>query len=68
MLVKVADEPAQIVFELAVAVTDKAGPTVMVIVSVFVHPTPLSPVAVYVVVTVGETTVVEPVNAPGFQV
>ena len=42
--------------------------TVNVTVLVFVQPVADVPVTVYVVVNVGETTVVEPVKAPGFHV
>ena len=42
--------------------------TLIIIVLLVMQPNPLSPSTVYVVVVVGETTVVVPVNAPGFHV
>ena len=48
--------------------TDGAVFTLMVIVSVPMQPKPLSPSTVYVVASIGLTTTVVPVNAPGFHV
>lgn len=59
--------PEQIAVGEALAVTVGFGFTINVIVLVLVQ-APLAPVTVYVVVTVGDTTVELPVNAPGFQV
>jgi len=59
--------PEHIAVGEALAVKVGFGLTINVIVLVLVH-APFAPVTVYVVVTVGDTTVVLPVNAPGFQV
>ena len=42
--------------------------TVKLTVSVSIHPAAFVPVTVYIVVTVGDTTTVAPVDALGFQV
>jgi hypothetical protein len=63
--VNVAVCPAQMVGELTV--TTGKGFTVMVFTAVLVHPLTLVPVTVYVVVTVGEIKIDEPM-APVFQV
>jgi hypothetical protein len=65
--VNVAVLPAHNVTGLATALI-VGFETVNVTVLVFVQPVKDLPVTVYVVVIVGETTVVEPVKAPGFQV
>ena len=65
--VSVDEPPLQITVGLAVVVRLN-DETVNVTVLVFVQPTRLVPVTVYVVVTVGETTVVAPVIAPVFHV
>ena len=66
--VNVPELPMQIVFDEAVNVNEGTGFTIIFTVCVLVHPKPLSLVTVYIVVEVGETTVVEPVNAPGVHV
>ena len=65
--VNVAELPAHKVVGLATALI-VGFETVKVTVLVFVQPVADVPVTEYVVVNVGETTVVEPVKAPGFQV
>jgi hypothetical protein len=64
----VAELPAHTFVAVEVMVSDGNGLTVMVTVVVLTHPVEFVPVAVYVVVTVGETTTLLPVKVPGFQV
>ena len=66
--VNVPEVPMQIVFDEAVNVNEGTGLTVILTVCVLIHPKPLSLITVYVVVVVGETTTVEPVNVPGVHV
>ena len=66
--VKVAEEPAHTIVGFATAVTVGPGVTVITTVVVAIHPLPLSPSTVYVVVVVGVTTTFAPFNAPGFHV
>ena len=68
LAVNVVEFPAQIDKLLAVAFTVGIGVTIKFTVLVVVHPKPLAPVTVYRVVAAGETVIVPPVNAPGFQV
>ena len=63
----VAPLPEQIEVGVAVAVIVGVGLTNSVTVLVFVQP-PLEPVTEYVVVTVGETVTLAPINEPGIQV
>ena len=66
--VKVAVPPIQIADEDAVAVNVGNELTVRLTVLVFVHPDAFVPVTVYIVVTVGETATVDPVDELGFHV
>jgi hypothetical protein len=66
--VRVTELPEQAVSVEAATVKVGVVPTNMFIVLVAVHPAAFAPVTVYWVVTVGDTTTVFPVNAPGFQV
>jgi hypothetical protein len=65
--VKVAVLPIHNTVGLELAVKVSVGFTVNETVVVF-EQIPLSPVTVYIVVAVGVTTIVVPVNAPGFHV
>ncbi len=60
--------PAQTALAVEFAVTVGNGLTVTVTFAVLVQPAPLVPVTVYVVVEVGETETVVPLNDPGIQV
>ena len=66
--VKLIVLPAQAVVEDAVAVIVGLGLTFKFKVRVLVHPKEFVAVTEYCVVTVGVTTTVFPVKAPGFQV
>jgi len=59
--------PAHIVGAAAVALTVGVGLTVIKRVEVLVQPFAAVPVTVYVVVVVGETVTLVPVNDPGIQ-
>jgi len=65
--VNVALLPEQIAVGLTTAVTVGFGFTIRVIVLVL-EQAPVAPLTVYVVLVVGVTTMLEVVNAPGFQV
>jgi hypothetical protein len=64
----VTELPIQIALEDAAAFTFGRAFTVTITVEVPVHPGPLEPVTVYVVVEVGETVTVVPVSDPGIHV
>jgi hypothetical protein len=64
----VVELPSQIVELVVVALIVGNELTVTVTVEVFVHPGPVEPVTVYVVVEAGATVTVVPDKFPGIQV